>query len=163
MTLQTATLPNGFRVVTEHMPGLKSAALGIWVSAGGRHERPEQNGVAHFLEHMAFKGTASRSALRIAEDEDAAVETLVLGDTEGPVRLWQGVVPQDQWQAAQPLPGPHGYAFVSCIVAPGFEFAGFELAAPGWAPREALASPRAALEKCADMPPRRRARPALLP
>ena len=76
-------------------------------------------------------------ALRIAEDEDAAVETLVLGDTEGPVRLWQGVVPQDQWQAAQPLPGPHGYAFVSCIVAPGFEFAGFELAAPGWAPRRA--------------------------
>ena len=68
MTLQTATLPNGFRVVTEHMPGLKSAALGIWVSAGGRHERPEQNGVAHFLEHMAFKGTASRSALRIAEE-----------------------------------------------------------------------------------------------
>ncbi|SLN72476.1 Protease 3 precursor [Roseivivax jejudonensis] len=68
MTVQTATLPNGFRVVTEHMPGLKSAALGIWVSAGGRHERPEQNGVAHFLEHMAFKGTATRSALRIAEE-----------------------------------------------------------------------------------------------
>ena len=76
-------------------------------------------------------------ALRIAEDEDAAVETLVLGDTESPVRLWQGVAPEGQWQAAQPLPGPHGYAFVSCIVAPGFEFAGFELAAPGWAPRRA--------------------------
>ncbi|SFD47731.1 M16 family metallopeptidase [Roseivivax sediminis] len=68
MTLQTTTLSNGFRVVTEYMPGLSSAALGIWVSAGGRHERPEQNGVAHFLEHMAFKGTASRSALRIAEE-----------------------------------------------------------------------------------------------
>ena len=76
-------------------------------------------------------------ALRIAEDEDAAGETLVLGDTESPVRLWQGVAPEGQWQAAQPLPGPHGYAFVSCIVAPGFEFAGFELAAPGWAPRRA--------------------------
>ncbi|TBN51661.1 insulinase family protein [Paracoccus sediminis] len=49
------------------MPGLHSTALGIWVSAGGRNERPEQNGIAHFLEHMAFKGTATRTALQIAE------------------------------------------------------------------------------------------------
>ena len=49
------------------MPGLESAALGIWVLAGGRHERVEQNGIAHFLEHMAFKGTETRSALQIAE------------------------------------------------------------------------------------------------
>ena len=62
------TLPNGLRIVTEHMPGLMSAAVGIWVGAGGRHERAEQNGVAHFLEHMAFKGTARRSALQIAEE-----------------------------------------------------------------------------------------------
>ncbi len=67
MTIQTATLSNGFRIVTEHMPGLQSAALGIWVGAGGRHERAEQNGIAHFLEHMAFKGTTTRSALQIAE------------------------------------------------------------------------------------------------
>ncbi|MBU2957546.1 insulinase family protein [Paracoccus sp. C2R09] len=49
------------------MPGLHSAALGVWVSAGGRNERAEQNGIAHFLEHMAFKGTKTRSALQIAE------------------------------------------------------------------------------------------------
>ena len=49
------------------MPGLESASIGIWVTAGGRHERPEQNGIAHFLEHMAFKGTKTRSALQIAE------------------------------------------------------------------------------------------------
>ena len=49
------------------MPGLKSAAVGVWVGAGGRHERPAQNGIAHFLEHMAFKGTKTRSALQIAE------------------------------------------------------------------------------------------------
>ncbi len=49
------------------MPGLESAALGIWVLAGGRHEQVEQNGIAHFLEHMAFKGTETRSALQIAE------------------------------------------------------------------------------------------------
>ena len=67
MTVQTEKLENGFRIVTEHMPGLRSASIGVWVDAGGRHERPEQNGIAHFLEHMAFKGTSKRSALDIAE------------------------------------------------------------------------------------------------
>lgn len=67
MTIQTHTLSNGFRIVTEHMPGLKSASIGVWVQAGGRHERVEQNGIAHFLEHMAFKGTARRTSLQIAE------------------------------------------------------------------------------------------------
>ncbi len=65
---QLHTLSNGFRVVTEHMPGLESASIGIWVNAGGRHERVQQNGIAHFLEHMAFKGTKRRSALQIAEE-----------------------------------------------------------------------------------------------
>lgn len=67
MTTQTHRLSNGFRIVTEHMPGLASASVGIWVGAGARHEAPEQNGIAHFLEHMAFKGTDRRSALQIAE------------------------------------------------------------------------------------------------
>ena len=68
MTSRLTTLPNGFRIVTEAMPGLKSASVGIWITAGGRHERLEQNGIAHFLEHMAFKGTEKRSSLRIAEE-----------------------------------------------------------------------------------------------
>ncbi len=67
MTVRQDQLKNGFRIVSEHMPGLQSAAIGIWVTAGGRHERIEQNGIAHFLEHMAFKGTERRSALQIAE------------------------------------------------------------------------------------------------
>ncbi len=67
MTVKLHEFPNGFRVVAEEMPGLNSASIGIWVSAGGRHERLEQNGIAHFLEHMAFKGTKRRSALQIAE------------------------------------------------------------------------------------------------
>jgi len=67
LTVQYHKLANGFRIVTEHMPGLKSASIGIWVTAGGRHERVEQNGIAHFLEHMAFKGTKRRTALQIAE------------------------------------------------------------------------------------------------
>jgi predicted Zn-dependent peptidase len=68
VTERLHTLPNGFRIVTEAMPGLQSASVGLWVEAGGRHETPAQNGIAHFLEHMAFKGTRRRSALRIAEE-----------------------------------------------------------------------------------------------
>ena len=68
MSVNLHTFSNGFRVVTEHMPGLQSASVGIWVNAGGRHERLEQNGIAHFLEHMAFKGTKRRTALQIAEE-----------------------------------------------------------------------------------------------
>ena len=68
MSVRIHTLSNGFRIVTESMPGLKSATVGIWVGAGGRHEGETENGIAHFLEHMAFKGTPTRSALRIAEE-----------------------------------------------------------------------------------------------
>lgn len=68
MSVQITTLSNGFRIVTEPMPGLESAAIGLWIEAGARHEQDSQNGIAHFLEHMAFKGTARRSALQIAEE-----------------------------------------------------------------------------------------------
>ena len=67
MSLNQHRLSNGFRIVTEHMPGLASASVGVWVTAGARHEAPDQNGIAHFLEHMAFKGTKRRTALQIAE------------------------------------------------------------------------------------------------
>jgi predicted Zn-dependent peptidase len=67
VSLQQHRLSNGFRIVTEHMPGLASASIGIWVGAGARHEAADQNGIAHFLEHMAFKGTKRRNALQIAE------------------------------------------------------------------------------------------------
>ncbi|PIE16643.1 MAG: peptidase M16 [Rhodobacterales bacterium] len=67
MAVQSHTLKNGFRIITETMPSLRSASLGVWVGAGARHERAEQNGIAHFLEHMAFKGTKTRSALDIAQ------------------------------------------------------------------------------------------------
>ncbi|MCX7561174.1 pitrilysin family protein [Sulfitobacter sp. F26204] len=67
MSLNEHRLSNGFRIVTEHMPGLASASIGVWVNAGGRHETSQQNGIAHFLEHMAFKGTENRTSLQIAE------------------------------------------------------------------------------------------------
>ena len=60
-------LPGGLRVVTEFLPAVRSVALGIWVGAGSRSEAASEHGVAHFLEHMAFKGTARRSAKDIAE------------------------------------------------------------------------------------------------
>ncbi len=67
MTTEIHRLDNGLRIVTEPMPGLASATVGVWVTAGGRHETEAENGIAHFLEHMAFKGTERRTALQIAE------------------------------------------------------------------------------------------------
>ncbi len=61
-------LENGFTVATEAMPGIATAALGVWVGAGSRHERADEHGLSHFLEHMAFKGTARRTARAIAEE-----------------------------------------------------------------------------------------------
>ena len=68
MTVQITTLANGLTVVTHHMPHIETAAIGIWVKAGARDELPEENGIAHFLEHMAFKGTTRRTAQGIAEE-----------------------------------------------------------------------------------------------
>lgn len=68
MSIQIERLENGLTIITELMPGLASAALGIWINAGSRHESAAQNGVAHFLEHMAFKGTNTRSAFDISKE-----------------------------------------------------------------------------------------------
>jgi predicted Zn-dependent peptidase len=68
MTIEISKLANGMTVVTDHMPHLESAALGVWVKAGSRNENRDQHGIAHLLEHMAFKGTKNRSALGIAEE-----------------------------------------------------------------------------------------------
>ncbi|MEL7542891.1 MAG: pitrilysin family protein [Pseudomonadota bacterium] len=67
MTVEVTTLANGLRVVTEEMPHLETASLGFWVGAGSRDENADENGISHLLEHMAFKGTARRNALEIAE------------------------------------------------------------------------------------------------
>ncbi|MEM9280155.1 MAG: insulinase family protein, partial [Pseudomonadota bacterium] len=68
MSVNVSKLDNGLTVVTESMPHLESAALGVWVKAGSRNENENQHGIAHLLEHMAFKGTKTRSALQIAEE-----------------------------------------------------------------------------------------------
>lgn len=67
MTVRSTTLDTGMTVITDDMPHLESASLGIWVKAGSRSETLEEHGISHMLEHMAFKGTRTRSALQIAE------------------------------------------------------------------------------------------------
>ncbi len=76
--------------------------------------------------------------LRIAQDQDAKPDDLVLGPDISAGQSYQGVVPAGHWQAAVPQPkhAAAGFTLVSCVVTPGFEFAGFELAPPGWQPGE---------------------------
>ncbi len=69
--IEKSKLANGMTVITDAMPGIESAAVGVWVNSGTRHEVPAEMGLAHVLEHMAFKGTARRSARDIAEEIEA--------------------------------------------------------------------------------------------
>ena len=71
MTVNITRLSNGLLVATDRMEAVETVSLGVWVGAGTRNERPEVNGIAHMLEHMAFKGTARRSAQAIAEEIEA--------------------------------------------------------------------------------------------
>jgi predicted Zn-dependent peptidase len=68
LSVRSTTLPNGMTVLTDDMPHLETASLGIWVKAGSRSESKPEHGISHMLEHMAFKGTSTRSALQIAEE-----------------------------------------------------------------------------------------------
>lgn len=67
MLPRLTTLPNGLRVITDHVPEMHSTALGIWVDVGTRYEEPQLNGIAHLIEHMIFKGTDKIGAQAIAE------------------------------------------------------------------------------------------------
>jgi predicted Zn-dependent peptidase len=71
MSVEVTRLPSGLLVVTDAMSHLQTASLGCWVSCGSRHEHPDEHGISHFLEHMAFKGTARRTARQIAEEIEA--------------------------------------------------------------------------------------------
>jgi predicted Zn-dependent peptidase len=71
MSVEVTCLPSGLVVVTDAMPHLQTASLGCWVACGSRNEQPDEHGISHFLEHMAFKGTARRTARQIAEEIEA--------------------------------------------------------------------------------------------
>jgi len=72
MSVEITTLPSGLRIATERMAHLETASLGVFVGAGSRHERTNEHGLSHLLEHMAFKGTRRRSARDIAEEIETA-------------------------------------------------------------------------------------------
>jgi predicted Zn-dependent peptidase len=69
--IRTTTLPNGLLVLTERMPHLRSVAMGVWIDSGSRDETLAVNGISHFIEHMVFKGTTTRSASQFAREVDA--------------------------------------------------------------------------------------------
>lgn len=69
--VRRTTLPNGLRVVTESVPGVRSVSFGAWIGVGSRDETPRQTGAAHFLEHLLFKGTQTRSAWEITAPVEA--------------------------------------------------------------------------------------------
>ncbi len=70
-TVRRTVLPGGLRVITETMPGVRSATIGVWIGVGSRDESPSLSGASHFLEHLLFKGTSSRSAMDISVALDA--------------------------------------------------------------------------------------------
>src|SRR5215210_4939592 len=71
MSVEVTRLKSGLVVITDAMPHLHSASLGVWVGSGSRDERSDEHGISHLLEHMAFKGTSRRSARQIAEEIEA--------------------------------------------------------------------------------------------
>ena len=71
MSVAVTHLPSGLTVVTDQMPHLQTASLGVWIGSGSRDEEKNEHGIAHLLEHMAFKGTSRRSARQIAEEIEA--------------------------------------------------------------------------------------------
>lgn len=79
MTIELTKLPNGLRIITDHVPTVDSVALGVWADVGTRDEDMAHNGVAHMVEHMMFKGTIRRTAARIAEEVE---------DVGGNINAW---------------------------------------------------------------------------
>ena len=99
MSTRITTLENGLAIVTHHMPHLETVALGLWIRVGSRDERPEESGIAHFLEHMAFKGTKRRSAWDIItaiEDRGGDLNATTTTETTG----YTAHVLKDDWATA---------------------------------------------------------------
>ena len=69
--LRRTVLPNGLILLTERMEYMRSVAMGVWIKSGSRCEAAEPNGISHFVEHMLFKGTLSRTAQHIAREMDS--------------------------------------------------------------------------------------------
>ncbi|MGJ4927225.1 M16 family metallopeptidase [Bradyrhizobium sp. HKCCYLS2038] len=95
MGVEVTKLPTGLTVVTDTMPHLETAALGVWAGVGGRDEKPDEHGISHLLEHMAFKGTTTRSAREIVEAIEAVGGDLNAGTSTETTAYYARVLKAD--------------------------------------------------------------------
>src|SRR5216684_758530 len=95
MSVDVTKLPSGLTVFTDTMPHLETAALGVWAGVGGRDEKPNEHGISHLLEHMAFKGTARRSSREIVEEIEAVGGDLNAGTSTETTAYYARVMKAD--------------------------------------------------------------------
>lgn len=95
MSVEISKLASGLTVVTDNMPHLETAALGVWVGVGGRDEKPTEHGISHLLEHMAFKGTTGRSSREIVEEIEAVGGDLNAGTSTETTSYYARVMKAD--------------------------------------------------------------------
>src|SRR4030088_1785998 len=95
MSVDVTKLPSGLTVITDTMPHLETAALGVWTGVGGRDEKPDEHGISHLLEHMAFKGTARRSSREIVEEIEAVGGDLNAGTSTETTAYYARVMKAD--------------------------------------------------------------------
>src|SRR5690242_4446837 len=104
MSVDVTKLPSGLTVITDTMPHLETAALGVWAGVGGRDEKPNEHGISHLLEHMAFKGTTRRSSREIVEEIEAVGGDLNAGTSTETTAYYARVLRADGPLALEVLP-----------------------------------------------------------
>ncbi len=95
MSVEISKLASGLTIVTDNMPHLETAALGVWAGVGGRDEKPNEHGISHLLEHMAFKGTTRRSSREIVEEIEAVGGDLNAGTSTETTSYYARVMKAD--------------------------------------------------------------------
>lgn len=95
MSVEISKLASGLTIVTDKMPHLETAALGVWAGVGGRDEKPNEHGISHLLEHMAFKGTTKRSSREIVEEIEAVGGDLNAGTSTETTSYYARVLKAD--------------------------------------------------------------------
>ena len=95
MSVDVTKLASGLTVITDSMPHLETAALGVWAGVGGRDEKPDEHGISHLLEHMAFKGTTRRSSREIVEEIEAVGGDLNAGTSTETTAYYARVLKAD--------------------------------------------------------------------
>ncbi|OAF14811.1 peptidase M16 [Bradyrhizobium centrolobii] len=95
MSVEISKLPSGLTIVTDNMPHVETAALGVWAGVGGRDEKPNEHGISHLLEHMAFKGTTRRSSREIVEEIEAVGGDLNAGTSTETTSYYARVMKAD--------------------------------------------------------------------